>query len=140
MKYFLITFLLAVSTVVCFAQGSEDKIMELLDYQTKAWNEGDIDRFMEIYWNSPNLKFVGKSGITYGWKNTLNRYKKTYSSREEMGILSFEILEIEKLSDDLYLVIGKWKLNRESDEPGGHFSLIWKKIDNQWRIIADHTS
>jgi len=140
MKYLLFIFLISISASACFAQVNEAKIMELLDYQTQAWNEGDIDKFMEIYWNSPELKFVGKSGITYGWKNTLDRYKKTYSTREEMGVLSFEILELEKLSDDLYLIIGKWKLERKSDEPGGHFSLIWKKIDGQWRIIVDHTS
>ena len=125
-----------------FAQNNSDttEIKKVLDMQVKAWNEGNIEKFMEGYWNSDSLSFVGKSGITKGWKATLERYKKTYPDKATMGKLTFTILSKEKLGAENYLVIGKWHLLREKDEVGGHFSLIWKKIKNRWYIISDHTS
>lgn len=116
------------------------EIEKILDMQTKAWNEGDIEKFMEGYWNSDSLSFVGKSGVTKGWKATLERYKKTYPDKAAMGKLTFTLISKEKLGVENYLVIGKWHLRREKDEVGGHFSLIWKKIKGKWYIISDHTS
>jgi hypothetical protein len=125
-----------------YAQNNRDtiEINKVLAMQVKAWNEGNIEKFMEGYWNSDSLSFVGKNGITKGWKATLDRYKKTYPDKAAMGKLTFTLLFKEKLGPENYLVIGKWHLLREKDEVGGHFSLIWKKIKNKWYIISDHTS
>jgi hypothetical protein len=58
-----------------------------------------------------------------------------------MGQLKFDILSTELLSEGAVLLIGKWHLKREDNEDlGGHFSLNWKKIDNKWLIISDHSS
>ncbi|MEY3508027.1 MAG: hypothetical protein RIR44_1259, partial [Bacteroidota bacterium] len=51
---------------------NETAIRALLAAQTKAWNEGDLVGFMEGYLPSDSLLFVGKSGPTYGFTNTLN--------------------------------------------------------------------
>lgn len=119
------------------APAAIEKVMAM---QVQAWNEGDIEKFMEGYWNSDSLSFVGKSGVTFGWKATLENYKKTYPDKATMGTLVFTIIKKEKLGPENYLVIGKWHLQRAKDEVGGHFSLIWKKIKGRWLIISDHTS
>ena len=116
------------------------EIEKVLEMQTKAWNEGNIDQFMEGYWNSDSLSFVGKNGVTKGWKATTERYKKTYPDKATMGTLTFTLISKEKLGAENYLVIGKWHLQREKDDVGGHFSLVWKKIKGHWYIISDHTS
>lgn len=103
------------------------------------WNEGNIDGFMGEYWQSDSLKFIGSKGITYGWQKTLDNYKKSYPNKKAMGELKFTIIENKQLSDNYILVIGKWELKKDKPS-GGHFTLIWKKINNQWVIIADHTS
>ncbi len=137
--------LLIVFLFICycsFAQTNTDilAIEKVLAMQTKAWNEGNIEKFMEGYWNSDSLSFVGKNGVTKGWKATLDRYKKTYPDKATMGKLTFTFISKEKLGSENYLVIGKWHLQREKDEVGGHFSLIWTKINGKWFIISDHTS
>jgi len=119
------------------APAAIEKVMAM---QEKAWNEGDIEKFMEGYWNSDSLSFVGKSGVTFGWKATLENYKKTYPDKAAMGKLAFTLIKKAKLGPENYLVIGKWHLQRTKDEVGGHFSLIWKKIKDKWLIISDHTS
>ena len=114
-------------------------IISHLNNQEKAWNSGDIELFMQYYWKNDSLKFISKNGITYGWQNTLNNYKKSYKTKEEMGNLSFSIQEIKQLSRKYIYVIGKWELTK-TNPSSGFFTLIWKKINNQWVIVADHTS
>lgn len=119
---------------------AEAGIKAVMKMQEKAWSEGDIDQFMEGYWNSPDLTFIGSRGLTQGWQTTLYNYKKGYPSTNVMGTLQFDILRMMPLSSDKYQVIGKYTLIREADTPTGYFSLIWQYIDGKWVIISDHTS
>lgn len=107
--------------------------------QEEAWNKGDIKGFMEYYWKSDSLKFIGSKGITYGWQKTLDNYIKGYPTKSAMGILTFSILEITQLSNSSIYVIGKWDLKKEKPS-GGYFTLLWRKINDKWVIVADHTS
>ncbi|WP_281613468.1 nuclear transport factor 2 family protein [Flammeovirga sp. SubArs3] len=116
------------------------KIQSILNKQEKAWNRADLEGFMDGYWESEDLLFIGKSGVTNGWQATLDNYKRSYPDAKAMGKLHFTILKTEKLSDNVALVIGKWHLSRESKDLEGHFSLTWKKINGKWVIIADHSS
>ena len=107
--------------------------------QVLAWNKGDIRGFMEYYWQSDILKFIGSKGLTYGWQKTLDNYIKSYPNKEAMGVLKFTIIESSQLSKTDIYVIGKWELEKEKPV-SGHFTLLWKKINNKWVIVADHTS
>ncbi len=122
--------------------GQEDlsKIEKLMKEQESAWNQGDLEAFMLPYWNSDSLIFIGKRGPTYGWKKTLDNYKKSYPDKEAMGILKFTNLEIKPVGEENALVVGKWELFRIADTLSGHYSLIWAKKNGSWKIIADHSS
>ena len=120
--------------------GNKSAILRILDEQTAAWNRGDIESFMKGYWESDSLMFIGKSGITYGWTNTLNNYKKGYPDTTAMGKLSFTIISVKRLSKKYYHVVGKWHLQRSIGNLGGHYTLLFKKINGRWVIVADHSS
>lgn len=115
-------------------------IKATLQRQTEDWNAGRLEQFMVGYWNSDSLMFVGKSGVTYGYKATLENYRKGYPDTASMGKLTFQLLQLKPLGKEHYLVVGKWFLKRSVGDVGGHFSLIWKKIDGVWKIVADHSS
>lgn len=115
-------------------------IEELMKAQEAAWNFGDIETFMQSYWKSDSLRFIGKRGLQMGWQNTLDNYKKSYPDQAAMGRLAFENLDIDRLDSDHAFVIGRWTLYRAVDTLGGHYSLLWKKINNKWVIVADHSS
>jgi uncharacterized protein (TIGR02246 family) len=119
--------------------NAESEIRKVLTQQQAAWNEGDLEKFMEGYWKSDSLQFIGSS-IRYGWQQTLDNYKKNYSTRELMGQLQFDIWQIVQVGPDAYLLTGKYTLFRESDQPTGPFTLIFRKKDNEWVIVYDHTS
>ncbi|HTM93516.1 MAG TPA: SgcJ/EcaC family oxidoreductase [Flavisolibacter sp.] len=126
---------------IAFAQVSEEKaIRQLLNTQTASWNRGDIEGFMQTYWKNDSLMFIGKSGVHFGWQETLNNYKKAYPDTTAMGKLSFDIIRVKKLSPEYYYVVGKWMLKRTIGDLSGHYDLLLRKIKDKWYIIADHSS
>ncbi|GAB4245774.1 MAG: nuclear transport factor 2 family protein [Ekhidna sp.] len=133
--------LLIAFPILLFSQTKDEMdIRNVLNRQVTCWNEGDLECFMEGYWQSDQLVFIGKSGVTYGWQKTLDNYKKSYPDKAAMGQLSFEILIVEPLSEDFWTVIGKWSLQRKNDNPNGYFSLIFRRLDDDWVIVSDHSS
>ena len=115
-------------------------IRAVLDAQAAAWNRGDIEGYMDGYDRSSKTEFVGGDSITRGWQEVFDRYKKRYDSREKMGTLTFSDLEINLLSKDAALVLGRWRLQRANDEPHGTFTLLFRKTKSGWKIVHDHTS
>jgi ketosteroid isomerase-like protein len=137
-KYVLSIFLFLISTTL-FAQDRQALIKIMNDSQT-AWNKGDINAFMQYYWKSDSVMFIGKSGPLYGWQNTLNRYKKAYPDKTTMGKLNFGLLKINILDKENAFILGSWHLDRKAGAVGGYFTLWFKKIKGEWKIVCDHTS
>jgi ketosteroid isomerase-like protein len=136
-------FLLLISTNLLAQKAvntDEQQIKAAMNEQLIAWNAGDIDRYMETYWHSDSLMFIGKSGPTYGWDKTKANYKKGYPDTATMGKLDFEIINMKRLSEQYYSVVGKWHLARTKGDIAGAFTLIFKKIKKKWLIIQDHSS
>ena len=117
-----------------------DAIKQVLTTQQIYWNNGDVDGFMLGYWNSEKFEFSSVKGTTYGWENTLERYKESYPTKESMGELNFEILDVKLTSDTTAVLNGEWELIRINDNPKGCFILNFQKIDNNWLIIRDYTT
>jgi ketosteroid isomerase-like protein len=143
LSIFLFAFtLLAVAQAKPEKQAGMDEqaIRKAIEDQRVAWNNGNKELFMNTYWQSDSLMFIGKSGVTYGWQNTLNNYKKGYPDTATMGKLDFDILEVKRLSAIYFFVVGKWHLKRSIGDVGGHFTLLWRKVKGGWVIVADHTS
>jgi len=123
-----------------FRESDSLSILSVLENQKKAWNNNDIDKFMQGYLNSEKLIFVNKNGPIYGWDFVRDRYKTEYSSKYLMGDLDFEIYDLFLITNRSAILIGKFNLVREDEELTGFFSLIFKKIKGDWYIVSDHTS
>ena len=133
-------FFMASAADIKISSKEKVEIEGLLEKQVEAWNEGDLEKFMETYWNSEKLVFIGSRGPTYGWQATLENYKKGYPDKAAMGKLIFTILEISKIDKKTVFVIGKFELAREIGDIRGHYTLVIQKIGNQWLIVSDHSS
>ncbi len=118
----------------------ETSIRTILAQQTLAWNNGNQQAFMNGYWLSDSLMFIGKSGITYGWQKTLDNYKERYPDIASMGKLNFNLLSVKRLSENYFFVVGNWHLTRSIGDLSGTFTLLFCKIKNRWVIVADHSS
>ena len=118
----------------------KEAVLAVLAHQEDAWNQGNIESFMKGYWNNDKLVFVGSNGPTYGYRNTLERYLKSYPTKAAMGQLKFNLLFVEQWDTQTIQVIGKFTLDREKDQPTGFFTLLFRKIDSVWKIVSDHSS
>ncbi len=138
-------FLLGMLSMSCasverFDAGDEQAVRALLEEQRTAWNRGDIEGFVDGYERSAQLSFAGADGVTRGWADLLTRYQRRYPDIAAMGELKFDLFEVRPLAKSAALVIGEWRLMRESDSPGGIFSLIVEHQMDGWKVIHDHTS
>ena len=127
------------ATKVQKLRPSPDIIRGVLAAQAAAWNEGDLEAFMGGYWKSPDLRFVSGTEVTGGWSQTLKRYRNRYGESGDMGELSFDKLDVEMVTDDVAVVVGRFNLERNEAEDTGLFTLVMKRFDGRWRIVHDHT-
>lgn len=140
MKYLFLILTLSLTLISCSTSNQEaDKttIINIMKAQEKAWSNHDLEGFMEGYWKSDSLKFYGSKGLTYGWKQTLANYKKGYPTKDHSGTLNFKINDITPISEDAYYVMGEYHLTRPVGDANGVFMIIFKKINGEWKIVAD---
>lgn len=115
-------------------------IQDVMNGQAIAWNKGDIEGYMRGYWMSDSLVFTGGKSVSHGWQAALDRYLESYPNKSAMGNLTFDNVETEFSSKNTAYSIGQWTLNREQDTLSGRFTLVWKRVNNVWVIVADHSS
>ena len=75
--------------------------------------------------------------MTYGWNQTLANYKKGYPTKEDSGTLNFTIEDISKVEGNSYWVMGRYHLKRPVGDAEGVFMIVFKKIEGEWKIVAD---
>ncbi|KAA5827970.1 nuclear transport factor 2 family protein [Algibacter amylolyticus] len=137
--------LIVLLCILCFCNSysqtnDEDDVKainKVLKKQRIAWSNHDFEGYMAGYWDSELLKFYSKNGVTYGWENTFDRYEKAYPTKEHTGKLSFKINDITKISEGAYYVLGEYHIKRDMGNADGIFMLVFKKINGEWKIIAD---
>ena len=124
------------------AAADKANIQKVFDDQVAAWNKGDLKGFMAGYWESPDLSFFGNNVKTKGWQATLERYQKKYQGEgKEMGKLEFSDLDIQQLGPTSAVVRGRWELTMsDGKKPGGQYTLIFRRFNQKWKIVHDHTS
>ena len=121
-----------------FTEEQDKKdVIAVMKLQEKAWSNNDLEGFMQGYWKSDSLKFYGSRGLTKGWQQTLDNYKKGYPTKEHSGTLNFNIDDISKIETGSYSVMGQYHLKRSVGDANGVFLIIFKKINGEWKIIAD---
>lgn len=118
-------------------EQDKEAILSIMKAQEKAWSNHDLEGFMDGYWKSEDLKFYGSNGLTFGWEQTLANYKKGYPTPDHSGTLAFKINDLTKIKEGAYYVMGEYHLTRNVGDANGVFMIIFKKIDGQWKIVAD---
>ena len=131
------------------AKADRAAIQAVIDAQVTAWNQGDIPAFMASYEDSPETTFVGTVTVNKGFQPILERYKKGYANKDQMGTLTFKDLDIRLLSStsgpaEYAVVTGRFHLDRSAKgtatKDDGIFSLVWHKSAGKWKIVLDHTA
>lgn len=109
MKKFILIICLLPFAFALKAQEIE-KIKQVLEKQRQDWNRGQLEAYMQGYWQSDSLLFVGKNGPKYGWQQTLDNYRRSYPDQSAMGYLIFDIKKVTLLNAKTAFVLGAWRL------------------------------
>lgn len=117
----------------------EDVIKSVLAAQAAAWNEGDLEAFMGVYWKDQALRLVSGSNVANGWKDSLRFYRERYGDGASMGRLAFEGLDVDMITPDVATVYGRYSRQSQAGSEAGAFTLVMKRLDGLWRIVSDHT-
>jgi len=123
--------------------AQSDDLRALMKQSEDAWNRGDLPAFARFYEDSPETTFIGREVTHGGFQAILERYRKSYPTRERMGTLTFSSIETRALAPGVALLTGEFHLRRTAAGGGdadGHYTLIWRKTAAGWKIIHDHSS
>jgi ketosteroid isomerase-like protein len=112
-------------------------IKKLMEMQEEAWSNYDLESFMGTYMASEALTFFSGGAVTNGWESTLENYRKRYPSKEHTGSLEFTLHNISRIDDGAYWVMGEYHLTRKMGNANGTFMVIVKRINGEWKIVAD---
>ncbi len=124
----------ALTLMVGAADGGHE-VLALLERQSASWSKGDLDAFCSVY--ADDAVFVSPSGVTRGRAEVLARYKKKYPTAAAMGKLTLSPIDVRE-SMDVVSVAAKWTLEYP-DKPAatGHTVVVFRRTQNQWRIVHD---
>ena len=117
----------------------QDGILEALNSQSRAWNNGNWDGYMEYYLRGDKLTFHSGKNLLQGWEKLDAMYKSKYAGANR-GTLTFSDIKINLLSDSSAYVLGSWNVALPDTVKNGRFTLIFRKRGAVWRIVHDHSS
>jgi peptidoglycan/xylan/chitin deacetylase (PgdA/CDA1 family)/ketosteroid isomerase-like protein len=131
--------------------ATEKELVAFLRKQAADWSRGDVDAFCAVY--AEDATFISPSGVTLGRQAIIDRYKKKYDTKEKMGALSFDVLdirlhqgwEVSRAGDAVpskihgASVILRWTIRYPKQAPlTGHALITMSPTeDGGWRITQD---
>ena len=144
-RFFLIFCLIFALILSCPAEPVQTEVQSALTRGAEAWNRGDLDTFLKGYVQGPEMTYTASGRVVRGIDELRARYQKAYgTSRETMGSLRFDEIEVWSLGDGYALAMGKWAVEfgarSKEAKSGGIFSLVLRKTPEGWLILHDHTS
>jgi hypothetical protein len=113
-------------------------LIGILEKQETDWNQGNLKGFLSAYWDSDTLRSVSVRGIYYGKERLQNHLKSTFPDSASMGNLSYDVVHIELIGDNDALLTGKWLRKNDKKFRGGYFSILLRKLQGRWQIVAEH--
>lgn len=126
---------------VGWQRDTDPQVRAVLMRQQEAWNAGELERFMEDYWDSDELTFFSEGKVTKGYTGLQERFRKRYQSEgKEMGTLTFSDLDVTPMGVNHAVARGRWKVITSKESFDGLFTLTLFRFPDGWKITHDHTS
>lgn len=117
------------------------EVKKALDGQVEAWNQGDLEKAMTFYWNSPDMLWISRNGTETGYQEVLEGFRKDFTDRSKMGVYTYEPLHIEQVSPDAVYYVYRWEIDLQGKKlMGGVSSQLWKNINGNWVVTSEHAS
>jgi ketosteroid isomerase-like protein len=118
---------------------AQKEIITVLNNFTSAWNQGDLKKALAAY--SSDALYI-HNGFIRGYQNILASYQERYGKNEtRQEPLVLHSLPIKVLSDKYALAVGQYDVfeKEKNKHVTGFFSLLFEKINGEWKIRVDHS-
>lgn len=137
--------ILAALATPAFAQPAEGPVEEATTAFAEMradWNRGDIEGSLGAYWDSPDITWISRAGVTRGFADFATEMRTSYSDApESMGVYAAEILDGRALSENSVLLVTRWDISLDGERLyGGISTMLWRRIDGEWKIVLEHAS
>lgn len=118
-------------------RADEEIIRGVIAANAAAWNEGNLDAYMNGYANAADTMLVDNAVVTAGWAPLKKTFERDIAAAGAMGRLTFGGLDVRMTSEDVATVVGKYSIARANGGRGGVVTLVMKRIDGVWRIVQE---
>ncbi|MBC2778751.1 nuclear transport factor 2 family protein [Parasphingopyxis marina] len=107
-----------------------------------GWNRGDIEAALSAYRDSSDMTWVNSSGVSRGFDDFAAEMRTAYADAPEtMGSYTAEILDGRALTQDSVLIVARWDISLGEERLyGGISTMLWRRIDGEWKIVLEHAS
>lgn len=123
------------------ASAIRDQVAAEMADDARAWNAGNLDRFLASYVPSDSTTFVTSRGVLHGIAAIRNVYASRFAPGAQRDSLHFENLQVDVLAPGIINTIAYYVLMRgDSVTARGPTSLVMRWYDGRWRIMHDHSS
>ncbi|HYY26563.1 MAG TPA: hypothetical protein VE860_01390 [Chthoniobacterales bacterium] len=123
-----------------YKNQSAQEITDLILKGYDRWNARDLDGYMEMFWQSPDLVYAVDNEVTWGWADLRAELMRGYPDRSAMGVATSEKLEIRVLTADFATAVNSWSMQFPKVKVLGTSVVMLRKFSEGWRIICGHTS
>ncbi|MBY0422623.1 MAG: DUF4440 domain-containing protein, partial [Parvularculaceae bacterium] len=112
-----------------------DVVKSTVMAQAAAWNDGDLQGFMNGFWNDPGFVFIAGSTVTRGWQETYKRYRDSYGESGDLGRLQYTDLDAKMLTPESASVVGRYAFSRGAASSAGALTLVLRRFEGAWRVV-----
>jgi ketosteroid isomerase-like protein len=147
----LLLFVLSLAQYSCDKQQKEVNTDELISSAneldrnfSEAYNQGDLEKIMSLYWNSPDLySYMPGNMVTHGFEETKQSFMEDFKNNAGAK------LELHDIKNTVYgdAVVGHgtftWTLAIEGQEPivsKGRYTDVKTMKDGKMVYVIDHAS
>jgi L-asparaginase / beta-aspartyl-peptidase len=116
------------------------QIYSLLMTMANKWNAHDLDGFLNVFWNSPDLLIVVEGEQMKGWADFSGTYHRGYIDRAEMGSLLPDRIQIQMVTPEVAVALDWWTMLQPRRKVLGTTTATLRKFSDGWKIVVCHTS
>ena len=117
-------------------QAAYSLVVQMVD----AWNAHDLDAYLSVFWNSPDLVVICEGEQVKGWAELSAVYHRGYPDLTQMGSDIPQRIQVQMVAPGIALVVDWWTAVLSTRKISGSSTFVVRNLPEGWRIVAGHTT
>ena len=144
-KIYLITILLAISSIVMAGSSDEIAIKQIIADIKYGWENGDGKPFRKNFLDFKGARYIESGGQNAGLDSLVDHHVEPEKDALEFLSLEFSDIEITFEKEFAWAVAdtrvkGKVRKSGRTFDKSGYQTFLFRKIDMDWKVVHTHSS